>query len=87
MNKFFTIAKAWGIAMFHTDEQKKLAEERMTICNECPSVQEVNVSDISGGLVNNYYQCGACGCPLMAKIYTPESAPDGQKCPQNKWKK
>jgi hypothetical protein len=85
MNKFLTIIKAWGTAMFHTEEQKKLAETRMTICEACPSLQEVDVKSVTGSIVNNYFQCGACGCPIAAKIYTSADAPREQKCPQGKW--
>lgn len=85
MNKFITIIKAWGTAMFHTEEQKKLAESRMTICEACPSLQEVDVKSVTGSIVNNYFQCGACGCPIAAKIYTSPNVPKEQKCPQGKW--
>ncbi len=85
MSKFLTIIKAWGTAMFHTEEQKKLAETRMTICEACPSLQEVDVKSVTGSIVNNYFQCGACGCPIAAKIYTSPDVPKEQKCPHGKW--
>ena len=71
MNKFLTIAKAWGIAVFHTDEQKELADKRSAVCSTCPSLQEVDVKNMTGGLVN--------------KIYTPIDSPKEQKCPLEKW--
>jgi hypothetical protein len=86
MNKFLTIAKAWGIAVFHTEEEKKLADERMEVCNTCPSLQEVDVKSMTGGLINNYFLCGSCGCPMQGKMFTPIDAPTEQKCPQKKWK-
>jgi hypothetical protein len=85
MSKFLTIIQAWGTAMFHTKEQKQLAENRSKICNSCPSLQEVDVKSIAGSLVNNYFQCGACGCPIAAKVYTSPDVPKEQKCPQGKW--
>jgi hypothetical protein len=85
MSKFLTIVKAWGTAIFHTEEQKKLAESRMTICEACPSLQEVDVKSVTGSIVNNYFQCGACGCPIAAKIYTSPDVPKEQKCPHGKW--
>jgi hypothetical protein len=86
MNKFLTIAKAWGIAVFHTDEQKALADERMEECNKCENLQEVDVKNMTGGVINNYFLCGACGCPMQGKMYTPKDAPNEHKCPKNKWK-
>ena len=86
MNKFITIAKAWGIAVFHTEAEKKLADERMEECNKCESLGEVNISDMTGGLVDNYFMCRKCGCPLQGKMYTPKDAPNEQKCPLGKWK-
>ena len=85
MSKFLTIMRAWGLAMYHTDAQKELAEKRMNVCKSCPSLQEVDVKGVLGEIVNNYFQCGACGCPLTGKIYTPESVSKEQKCPQGKW--
>lgn len=85
MNKFLTIVKAWGIAVFHTDEQKELADKRSVVCSTCPSLQEVDVKNMTGGLVNNYFLCGSCGCPLQGKIYTPIDTAKEQKCPLDKW--
>lgn len=55
MNKFLMIAKAWGIAVFHTEEQKELADKRSAVCSTCPSLQEVDVKNMTGGLINNYF--------------------------------
>lgn len=87
MNKFLTIAKAWGIAVFHTQEQKDLADARMQECVKCENLQEVDVKNMTGGLVNNYFMCGACGCPLQGKIYTSVDTAIEQKCPLKKWEK
>lgn len=86
MNKFLTIVKAWSIAVFHTEDQKALADERADICGSCDSLGEVEVKNITGGLVDNYFMCRACGCPLQGKIYTPIDAPTEHKCPKKKWK-
>jgi len=85
MNKFLTIIQAWGTAMFHTEEQKALADDRMRICESCDMLQEVDVKSVTGSIVNNYFQCGACGCPIAAKIYTSPDVPKEQKCPRGKW--
>jgi hypothetical protein len=85
MNKFITIMKAWGIASFHNEEQKQLAEERMEVCNGCEFLGEINMSDVSGNLIDNYFMCRGCGCPIKTKIYTPKSSPKEHKCPQGKW--
>jgi hypothetical protein len=87
MNKFLTIANAWKIAIFHTEEQKKLADERMEVCNTCESLGEVNVSDMTGGIVDNYFMCIECRCPMQGKMFTPVNAPEEHKCPKKKWKK
>jgi hypothetical protein len=49
-------------------------------------LQEVDVKSMTGGLINNYFLCGGCGCPLQGKMFTPKGAPKEQKCPQGKWK-
>jgi hypothetical protein len=85
MSKFITIMKAWGTAMFHTDEQKALADKRMNVCKSCPKLQEVEIKGVLGELVNNYFQCGTCGCPISGKIYTSPDVPKEQKCPEGKW--
>lgn len=87
IEKFKTIVKAWGISVFHTEEQKRLSEERMEECLKCELLGEVNVSDATGGLVDNYFMCRGCGCPMQGKIFVPVDAPAEHKCPRNKWKK
>ncbi len=42
------------------------AEERLKICSACPQRKGDN--------------CGACGCPLVAKVRSPQS-----NCPIKKW--
>lgn len=69
------IAIAWKRAARPTDEQQQLAEERLEICNSCEYKEFKS-------LIRTYI-CGACGCPIQKKIYTPQE----QGCPKRKWKR
>lgn len=53
---FKEIINAWIISFNPTEDQKKLAELRGKVCDECPS----KVMGI----------CGECGCPIGKKIFT-----------------
>lgn len=55
------IVEAWITKINPTEEQKKLAEERATICSTC---------DLAKGPV-----CSKCGCLLPAKVYSPRENP------------
>jgi len=70
MNKIVEIFRAWKIAYNPNETQSKLAAERLSICNECEHKKETP-----------YIHCGACGCALKAKIFTPIIG----GCPHNKW--
>jgi hypothetical protein len=74
MNKLFEIAKAWMIAAKPTKEQYILAQNRLKICEQCPSMIESAVFE---------YKCKECGCPIGKKIYTSTMG----TCPLHKWDK
>ncbi len=73
--KLGEIAESWIIAANPTEEQKEKAEKRLAICEEC------EFSRYNGSF--NYYYCGACGCPLSKKIFSP--LPGNEACPHQKW--
>jgi ribosomal protein L37E len=69
------IAIAWHRAANPTPEQKELADHRLNICDGCEHKQ-------FKALIRTYV-CGACGCPLSKKIYSPN--PGNIACPKEKW--
>lgn len=75
---FVEIAKSWIISMNPTPKQEETADHRIKICNVCEERKEFNL-----GEVNLFYTCGACGCPLKKKIYSPGGP---EACPLKKWK-
>jgi hypothetical protein len=76
MLKLVEIAKAWIIEMDPTEEQQKIAEERLTICQGCDSLKQEQNTGV--------YYCGICYCPIKKKIYSP--LPGKDVCPLAKWK-
>jgi len=66
---------AWIIKAKPTDSQKKLAEERYEICEQCPKREK---------LFSNYKwseYCDECGCPLEGKVFSRTY----DACPLHKW--
>ena len=71
------IVVAWHRAANPTPEQKEIAEYRASICEGCEYKKFKHLT--------KSYICGACGCPISKKIYSPRK---GQKaCPKEKWEK
>ena len=70
MNKVIEIFKAWGIAFNPTHEQAGLASKRVEVCNDCEFKKDTPI-----------IHCGACGCALRAKIYSPIQG----ACPKGFW--
>jgi len=75
MNKLLEIAAAWIAKANPTEEQKKLAEKRLAICEGCEYKRHNKLT--------NHHYCGECGCPLAAKIFSP--LPGKEACPLAKW--
>ncbi len=71
------IIVAWHRAANPTPEQKEIAEYRASICDTCEykEFKKLIMTHI----------CGACGCPISKKVYSP--APGPTACPKEKWKK
>ena len=72
---FKTILDAWIIANNPTEQQQKLADARLEICESCPSKTEI-VKRLKMAVV-----CRECGCPIIKKIYTNIH----NACPLQKW--
>lgn len=70
MNRMEEIFKAWKIAFNPNEKQAALASDRIQICNECEFKKERPI-----------IHCGACGCALKAKIFSPVIS----ACPKGKW--
>lgn len=71
------ILVAWHRAANPTPEQQQIAEYRASVCETC-EFKEFKV------MVRSYV-CGACGCPISKKIYSPK--PGTEACPKSKWDK
>lgn len=65
---------AWARARNPTVEQLAVAESRLAICDDC-SYKEFSK-------LFREYQCGACGCPLEKKVFSPK---EKTACPLKKW--
>ena len=71
------IIDAWVRSYNPTDEEKKIAEDRLKICQECPSYRSVTIAKIS----KPFYVCNDCGCPIPKKIF----AKSKESCPKKIW--
>lgn len=73
------IFTAWLKTASHTDEEKEIAEERLSICNHCPN-------KVKG--LGSLYICGLCSCPIsyndtpIGKCYSKKG-----ECPKKLWLK
>jgi len=67
------IAIAWKRSFNPTPEQEEIGLERMAVCNTCEFKEFRELT--------KHYACGACGCPLARKIYSPKVG----ACPKKKW--
>lgn len=71
-----TISQAWFDSYFGTNEQKLLAQERLKVCETCPSKKELFKNQKWSVI------CGECGCPINKKIFSKNI----KECPLDKWK-
>ncbi len=71
------IMVAWHRARNPTPEQKEIAEYRASVCDTCEYKQFKTVVMT--------HICGACGCPISKKVYSPK--PGSVACPKEKWEK
>jgi ribosomal protein L37AE/L43A len=75
MLKIVEIAKAWIAAENPTDEQRMIAEHRVSMCDKCPYKEHNKMFDI--------FICNKCGCPINKKIFSPQ--PGDKACPDQRW--
>lgn len=68
VKKVKEIAAGWYYLLFRKEQIEMLALERVAICSSCSH--------------NTGTKCGLCGCPLQAKMRSPDST-----CPGGKWKR
>jgi hypothetical protein len=72
--KLIEIAKAWHkvITGNITEEEKRLATERLEACDKCS--YKIQLDSVGAFVVahlnspDNTFYCGECGCPLAAKV-------------------
>ena len=72
MNKIYEIADAWIRAANPSDDEKKHAEHRYSICEGCEHRKKLLGAEI----------CGKCGCPLSKKIFSSKMS---ETCPMGLW--
>jgi hypothetical protein len=72
MNQLKEILLSYVTAMNPTDEQKEVAEQRLSTCMSCDKWVQ--------GTIRDY--CSVCGCTTSAKVFSPKGQ---QACPENKW--
>lgn len=70
MSKLKEIYDGWTNYILKNPEIINLAEQRATICSECP----INVKNFCSK------KEGGCGCYIPAKVSSPTSS-----CPKGKW--
>ena len=71
------ILVAWHRSANPTPEQKEIAEYRASVCDTCEFKEFKTLT--------RSYACGACGCPISKKIYSPKEGK--YACPKAKWEK
>lgn len=72
-SKFLEITKSWIAAANPSEEQQKIANQRIAVCNTCEFRKYNDITD--------HYYCGRCGCPLKGKVYSPQP----KSCPEGYW--
>jgi hypothetical protein len=84
MSKLTDIARGWYLFAKANPKDKPLILERLEICDECPSKEQI--SEFGEHFLHainktsSVYKCGHCQCPLAPKAADPLG-----KCPIHKW--
>jgi hypothetical protein len=79
------IVTGWFRSYFYVSKRvKKLSEERLQVCRECPYAVEKSFLRLRDGNGFNERKkaCKFCGCPIVEKSLVPD-----EKCEMNLWKK
>lgn len=71
LSKIKEIVQAYAAAINPTEEQKRIAEERLKICVTCENWEEEPIS-----------RCKLCGCLTKGKVFSPNGP---EACPAKKW--
>lgn len=69
------IIKAWATSFNPTEEQKKIAENRLKVCKYCLYSKKKRL------LIKKIVYCKLCGCPLSKKVFSDNI----HSCPKDKW--
>lgn len=77
MNKISEIFNSWITAASPDENQRKVAEYRISVCDGCSSKAHNDTL--------NFFYCSECGCPLSKKVFSPKPGPEA--CPLAKWEK
>lgn len=88
MSVLKNIAEGWGKSLGVlkvSEENKKLALDRVNICVECPYSEEMWLKKFFDGVLKrdelgSGIGCTKCGCPINEKALVIE-----EKCPISKW--
>jgi hypothetical protein len=72
MNKLKEIIMSYATSFNPTEEQKKIAEERLEICSGCEFWVQSTMRDY----------CSKCGCLTSFKVFSPLGS---NACPEKKW--
>jgi len=70
MNKIQEIILSYATAINPTEDQKNIAEQRLSVCMGCEHWKQ------------NPERCGLCGCLTSGKVFSPKGA---DACPEKKW--
>lgn len=71
------IIDAWIRSYNPTEEEKKIAQDRLKICELCPAYKP----SLQINNVKLFYICSDCGCPIPKKIF----AKSKESCPKKIW--
>ncbi len=72
MNKVQEILMSYMTKYTATEEQKKLASERLETCTKCEFWVQSAIRDY----------CSKCGCTTSGKVFSPKGS---EACPEKRW--
>jgi len=85
--KISEIFTAWVTSFNPSKEQQEIANYRATICDACPFKVQLDNALLKAmtdkNALLNQFKCGACGCVLSKKIFSPYAS----SCPKKYWEK
>ena len=72
MNKIKEIILSYATYLNPSEDQKIIAEKRLTICSDCEHWVQSQIRDY----------CDVCGCTTGVKVFSPKGT---EACPKSKW--